>query len=53
MLFPYSDLNTDIDDLSENENDLVDHDDPPYQAPPLMVLDQESSDRWETHALRK
>ena len=37
-----SDLNTDDD--SENENDLVDHDDPPYQAPPLIVLDQESSD---------
>ena len=45
MMDDDSDLNnTDIDDLSENENDLVDHDDPPYQAPPLMVLDQESDD---------
>ena len=31
-----SDLNTDDD--YENENDLVDHDDPPYQDPPHLWL---------------
>ena len=32
-----------IDDVNDDENDLVDHDDPPYQAPPLIVHDSSSS----------